>query len=64
MLVVGVERHLPRHLLGRRIDLDSAPRAPDGLEHLAGHLRHGAVGRQRNPRLMTGAVLDHDLARM
>ena len=52
MLVVLVERDLPRHLLGRGIDLDGAPQAPHGLEHLARHLRHGPVGRQRDPCLV------------
>ena len=64
MLVVLVERDLPRHLLGSGIDLDVAPQAPHRLEHVAGHLRHRAVGCQRDPRLMTGAVLDHGLVRV
>ena len=63
MLVVLVQRDLPRHLLGRGIDLDGAPQAPHGLEHLARHLRHGPVGRERDPCLSTAAVLDHGLVR-
>src|SRR3989442_799828 len=44
MLVVLGQRDLPRHLLGRGIDLDGATQAPHGLEYLARDLRYGPVG--------------------
>ena len=63
VLVVLGERHLPGHLLGCRIDLDSSGEAADGLQHLARHLGDGPVGRQRDPRLSPVAVLDDRLVR-
>ena len=64
VLVVLVERQLPRHLLGRGVDLDRPAHARHGLEHLARHLAHGPVGGERDPCLVAGAVLDDGLVRV
>jgi hypothetical protein len=61
MLAVLVQGHLPRHLLGCRIDPDVAPQAAHRLEHLARHLSDGPIGRERDPALSPAAVLENRL---
>jgi putative spermidine/putrescine transport system ATP-binding protein len=61
VLLVGVQRHLPRDLLRRRIDLHRAAKLAHRGQHPAGHLADRPVGGERNPLGPAAAVLDDRL---
>ena len=61
MLVVLVERHGPRHLLRRRVDLDGAAEVADRRQQLARDLADRPIGRERDAPRAPVAVLGHRL---
>jgi hypothetical protein len=61
VLVVGVERGVPRHLLRRRVDTHVPAGVAHRRQHLARHLADRPVGSERDAPDPAGAVLDERL---
>ena len=59
VFAVLVERHAPRDLLRRRVDLHRATHAPHRRKHLPGHLPDRPVRGERDMFDPPAAVLDH-----
>jgi hypothetical protein len=64
VLVILVERHVPRHLLRPRVDLDRAAQSAEGLEQIARDFSDGPVGSEPNPCHPPVAVLGESFVRV
>jgi hypothetical protein len=64
VLAVLVERHVPRHLLRRRVDLHRAAELTHGGQHVARHVGHRPVGGERDPGRPPVVVLGDRLVAM